>query len=188
MKDNSRFTIKILILLQIIMALASLVLIYFFVTPKIIDIWWQPSTIIRNIIWGLIGALVLFLPAYLYAELRSQELLRAVKPLLSICGESIYILISISFLAGLGEELLFRAFLQQLLGLWPAAFLFMLAHAGFWAVPPHSQARLLFAPFSLLAGLMLGVLFQEIGLVAAVIAHFLYDLGAFYLLKRKYLT
>ena len=187
MKKSSDFTVKILILLQIIMALGSLVLIYYFITPDMSDIWLQPTGLWGNFFWGLIGALILFIPAYLYGRFRTRELLRAVKPLLAICREPLFILLIISFLAGLGEELLFRAFLQQLLGLWPTAFLFMLAHAGFWAVPPHTQARILFAPFSLLAALVLGLLFQEIGLVAAIIAHFLYDAGAFYLLKMKYI-
>ncbi len=186
MENNKNITIKMLILLQILMTLGSLVLIYIFITPDLLNIWWLPANITGNIGWGILGALILFIPAYLYAQLKPRELLRAVKPLLPICRESFFTLVIISFLAGLGEELLFRAFLQQLLGLWPAALLFMLAHAGFWAVPPHSQARLLFAPFSFLAGLLLGILFQEVGLVAAIIAHFLYDLGAFYLLKLQF--
>lgn len=180
-------SIKILIILQIIMVVVAYALIHYFISPRPAELWVQSGLFLDNFMWGLIGALLLFIPAYAYAQFRSRELFQAIRPLLPICRRSFFLLMFISLLAGLGEELLFRAFLQQLWGLWPAAGLFMLAHAGFWAVPPHTQARLLFAPFSLLAGLLLGVLFQEIGLVAAITAHFLYDLGAFYILKLKYL-
>ncbi len=184
--EDERLPIKTLIILQLLLTAVGYLLVRFFYAPAPAHLWWRPGEILQNVRWGFLGALILFFPAGLYARYRPQELFKAVKPLLSVCRHSISVLLLISFLAGLGEELLFRAFLQRLLGLAPAAVLFMLAHAGFWAVPPRSQARILFAPFTLAAGLILGLLAREIGLISAIIAHFLYDLGAFYLLKAKF--
>ena len=178
--------IKQLILLQVLLTIIAAGLTAYFYSPDWIELMLKPGGTAFNIAAGLLGAAVLILPAWFYSMFRSEELRKAVKPLLPVVRNPLGLLLLISFLAGLGEELLFRAFLQQMLGLWPAAVLFMLAHAGFWAVPPRTEARLLFAPFSLAAGVVMGLLFREAGLLAAINAHFLYDLAAFYMLKRNY--
>ncbi|SDM33613.1 CPBP family glutamic-type intramembrane protease [Halarsenatibacter silvermanii] len=187
MAEEQNLSLKTLILLQSALALVSFVIIKLVFDPGMGKLWLYPSSLYYNLVMGAAGAIILYFPAYLYLRHKKKELLQAVRPLLPICRRPIALLAAISFLAGLSEELLFRALLQRLLGIWPASILFMLAHAGFWAAPPRTQARMLFAPFSLAAGLLMGLLFREAGLTAAVTAHFLYDLAAFVMLKKEFI-
>jgi membrane protease YdiL (CAAX protease family) len=89
----------------------------------------------------------------------------------------------VSLLAGFGEELFFRATLQPALGLWPAALVFALAHTGVSVSP----AKLAFAAFVFVMGLLLGTLYVRAGLVAAMVTHAVYDL-AFLLAVKRYLS
>lgn len=86
----------------------------------------------------------------------------------------------VSLLAGFGEELFFRATLQPALGLWPAALVFALAHTGVTVSP----AKLAFAAFVFVMGLLLGMLYERAGLVAAMVAHAVYDLIVLLAAKR----
>ena len=78
----------------------------------------------------------------------------------------------IGFCAGIGEELLFRAALQPLLGLWLGAVIFAAAHARTAAVGSTSSwkrgAYLLHVG---IAGVFLGLVFEHLGLIAAILVH-----------------
>ncbi len=68
--------------------------------------------------------------------------------------------------SGIGEEALFRGALQPVVGLWWTSLLFAAAHF----VP--RRELLLWSVFSLLAGLLLGGLYEATGnLLAPTIAH-----------------
>lgn len=90
-------------------------------------------------------------------------------------GEKIYL----SFVAGVSEELLFRGLLQPLLGIGPASVLFGIMHF----ITPG---------YVLLAGAMgfyLGFLFEWTGnIVVPVMVHGLYNVFAFSMLSRIYLS
>ncbi len=77
----------------------------------------------------------------------------------------------VSVAAGVSEEALFRFVLQSLLGLPGAALVFALVHVG-W---PNSRAKLAFTAFVFAMGLLLGLLYAWVGLVAAIAAHIVYD-------------
>ena len=120
-------------------------------------------------------------------ELRiSSKLFKGLKPLLPLCHQPLLILILISILAGLGEELLFRAFIQEFLGIWLTAIIFLLPHLGLPLNLPNILDRFLLTFFYLGTGLLLGILAREIGLLAAITTHSLYDFSAFLLIKTKY--
>jgi uncharacterized protein len=73
--------------------------------------------------------------------------------------------------AAFGEELFFRGFLQQSLGLVPASLLFMLAHFG------KKDIRVV-SLWSIFQALYLGLFFAWSGnLLVPMIAHGLFDLG-----------
>jgi uncharacterized protein len=74
-------------------------------------------------------------------------------------------------LAGLAAEILFRAALQPLVGIWAAAALFALAEALAGRFGLFSGGRLANSLIALAMGLVLGLLYQHFGLAAAVIAH-----------------
>jgi membrane protease YdiL (CAAX protease family) len=81
-----------------------------------------------------------------------------------------------SIAAALGEELLFRAALQPLLGLWLTSFVFLLTHTPVYrfrqAGPGHAgRATLVQAAGVFGASVALGVVFQYVGLLAAIMVH-----------------
>ncbi|MDI6402233.1 CPBP family intramembrane metalloprotease [Balneolaceae bacterium ANBcel3] len=82
----------------------------------------------------------------------------------------------LSFFAGLGEEVLFRAAIQPLLGIWLTSVLFVGIHGYFkWT----SWKHLVFGLMMFLLSIGLGFLYQYTGLIAAISAHVIYDVLIF---------
>jgi membrane protease YdiL (CAAX protease family) len=78
-----------------------------------------------------------------------------------------------SIAAAVGEEMLFRAALQPLLGVWLASFVFLVTHTpvyrfrlGQWDRASFVQAACIFG-----ASVALGFVFQTVGLLASMIVH-----------------
>ena len=91
----------------------------------------------------------------------------------------------VSIMAGISEELLFRAALQPLIGLWLASLVFALAHIG---MVPRDRPQLMFTAFVFGMGLVLGIVFDTIGLVAAIAAHAVYDAIVLLVVIRRLMT
>lgn len=87
----------------------------------------------------------------------------------------------ISLTAGISEEWLFRAALIPLAGLTIASVLFIVVH-GY--IRFSSAAHLAFAAFMLCLSFALGLLFLYQGIFAAMIAHTVYDMAAFYGIRQ----
>jgi len=122
--------------------------------------------------WGITLGLAISVPstvvffAPLFSSLRRQLLdlvsrldLDALNPLW------------ISLSAGIGEEILFRGALQPILGIWWASFIFTVAHFGSGQFHSMNWQKLVYATSVFIAGLFLGYVFIEIGLVAAIVTH-----------------
>ncbi|WP_162419217.1 CPBP family intramembrane glutamic endopeptidase [Cyclobacterium roseum] len=81
-------------------------------------------------------------------------------------------IVFISFCAGIGEELFFRAGLQPLLGLWTTTVLFVLLHGYLnpfnWRISVYGI---------LMVGLIafFGYLFQQVGILTSILAHAAFD-------------
>jgi CAAX protease family protein len=75
--------------------------------------------------------------------------------------------------AGVGEELLFRGTLQPAWGLAVSSLVFTAVH--FW-VPIRGAARACYIVFVLSVSLVLGLLFQRLGLGSSIVAHATVDL------------
>ncbi len=76
------------------------------------------------------------------------------------------LVLAVAVLSSLGEELLFRAVLTPLIGIWLQAGIFGLAHQ----IP--GRARWIWVAWASIMGLVLGLLFQTTGsLVGPVLAH-----------------
>lgn len=90
----------------------------------------------------------------------------------------------ISLGAGFAEELLFRAALQPLLGIWGATLLFLLVHAG--AYDFRRRDRALLWQVGGVAGMsvLLGFAFEHIGLLCVMLAHAIVDIAGLYLVRR----
>jgi membrane protease YdiL (CAAX protease family) len=85
-----------------------------------------------------------------------------------------------SFCAGVGEEVLFRAGIQPIIGIWPTALLFVFLH-GY--INPTNLNLTIYGVFLIVICAGFGYLFKFFGLASAIIAHFIYDVAMFSILK-----
>lgn len=88
-----------------------------------------------------------------------------------------------SFCASIGEEILFRAGLQPLIGIWPTAVLFVFLH-GY--LNPANINLNIYGIFLIVICAGFGYLFKFFGLTASVVSHFVYDVSMFGVLKYSY--
>jgi membrane protease YdiL (CAAX protease family) len=94
----------------------------------------------------------------------------------------------ISIAAAIGEELLFRAALQPLLGVWIVSLLFLLTH-----VPVYRFRKLDGATIAQAAGVfggsvLLGFVFEYVGLLAAMLVHAWIDIVGLLLVRHTIQT
>ena len=124
-----------------------------------------------------IGAGMLFLraPAFADGRAKAREVFRSAR-----LSSMELTLMAVG--AGVGEELLFRAALQPLLGLWLSTVLFTAVH--YW-VPVKGLARAMYAVFLFAVSLALGQLLVLGGLLAAMTAHAVVDLILLFLLRER---
>lgn len=90
----------------------------------------------------------------------------------------------ISLGAGISEELLFRAALQPLIGIWGASLLFLLAHVRAYEFRRIDRATLMQAGGVFGMALAFGLGFEYIGLLAMIVAHSIIDIVGLYLVRR----
>ncbi|WP_342113284.1 CPBP family intramembrane glutamic endopeptidase [Pseudoduganella sp. OTU4001] len=90
----------------------------------------------------------------------------------------------ISLGAGISEEILFRAALQPLVGIWGASLLFLLAHVRAYEFRRLDGATLLQAGGVFGMALMFGFGYEYIGLLAMVVAHTIIDIVGLLLVQR----
>jgi len=78
----------------------------------------------------------------------------------------------LSLFAGAGEELLFRGAIQPLLGIWITSIIFVGLHGYFKC---KSAGHIIFGVLMFALSVLLGYIFREAGLIAAMTAHAAYD-------------
>lgn len=88
----------------------------------------------------------------------------------------------ISIFAGAGEELLFRGAIQSLLGNTFTSMIFIAIHGYFKF---RSPAHIFFGVMMFGLSFMLGLLFEEVGLISAMCAHAVYDLIMLQAIQKK---
>lgn len=88
----------------------------------------------------------------------------------------------LSLFAGTGEELLFRGAIQPLLGIWWTSALFIGLHGYFKFQKP---GHWVFGGMMFGLSMLLGYLFEYVGLIAAMTAHAVYDLIMLQLMTNK---
>lgn len=93
--------------------------------------------------------------------------------------------IYIALAAGIGEELLFRAALQPLIGPWFGSVLFVLAHAPAYRFRAWNRTTLVQAAGLFCTSLMLAAVFHFVGLVAAIAIHTLVDVIGLYTVRAS---
>lgn len=87
-----------------------------------------------------------------------------------------------SLFAGVGEELLFRGALQPLLGVWLTSVIFVGLHGYFKF---QSLGHIAFGLMMFGLSVLLGYLFEYVGLIAAMSAHAAYDMIMLYVVQKK---
>ncbi len=95
---------------------------------------------------------------------------------------SVFNILFYSFCASVGEEVLFRAGIQPLpyIGIWPASVLFVLLH-GY--INPSNVRLSIYGLFLIVICSGFGYLFKFFGLTSSIVAHFVYDVAMFSMLK-----
>lgn len=90
----------------------------------------------------------------------------------------------ISLAAAVGEELLFRAALQPLLGVWITSLIFLLTHTPVYQFRKLNRATLVQAAGVFGASVALGFIYQYVGLLAAVLVHAALDVVGLYVVRN----
>lgn len=89
----------------------------------------------------------------------------------------------ISLAAAVGEELLFRAALQPLLGVWITSVVFLLTHTPVYQFRKLDRATLVQAAGVFGASVVLGFIYQYVGLLAAMMVHMAIDVAGLYVVR-----
>lgn len=90
----------------------------------------------------------------------------------------------ISLAAAIGEELLFRAALQPLLGVWITSLVFLLTHTPVYQFRRLNIATLVQAVGVFGASVALGFIYQYVGLLAAMMVHTALDVVGLYVVRN----
>lgn len=172
---GKQYTFGVILLLELAAMAVALSGIYF--TGLDLSLW--SDSAVKDIGIGLIGALLNF--AVVFWWIRSNTF--AGETLRNHCRDLFPVfnrygalqLVVISLAAGVCEELLFRGFLQQWLGLLVASLIFALLH----------YASFIYFAGTLLMGLALGICYQKTSSLLSVMTwHAVYDLLVVTLLVR----
>ena len=102
---------------------------------------------------------------------------------LGIFNFSVQEILFLSFCAGVGEEIVFRGMIQPWLGIITTSFLFISLH-GYMSY--SSWPKVIFGLILFAVGTLLGILGAYVGLLAAIVAHILYDIVAFQRIQAEY--
>jgi membrane protease YdiL (CAAX protease family) len=102
---------------------------------------------------------------------------------LGIFNFSLQEILFLSFCAGVGEEIVFRGMIQPWLGILTTSFMFIALH-GYMSY--SSWPKVIFGLILFAVGTILGVLGEYLGLLAAIVAHILYDVVAFQRIQAEY--
>ncbi len=95
---------------------------------------------------------------------------------------SVWDVVFISLCAGIGEEILFRGFVQPVLGVWLTAVIFVAIHG--YLRPDHWR-RSIYGIYMTLVIAVLGYMREYWGLISAMAAHAVIDMVLFYFTLRE---
>ena len=102
---------------------------------------------------------------------------------LGIFNFSLQEILFLSFCAGVGEEIVFRGMIQPWLGILTTSFMIIALH-GYMIY--SSWPKIIFGLILFAVGTILGILGEYLGLLAAIVAHIIYDIVAFQRIQSEY--
>lgn len=160
-------------------------LIYFFQDRSVTEIFMGGHSLISQLFMGVIIGVAFGLTGV--AGFRNEYLRRTLDDYFivnqlreySITGSQV---IHISLVAGITEEILFRAAIQPLIGIWWTSLLFVAIH-GY--IRFKTAGHIIFTCFTFALSMALGLLTIHSGLIAAISAHSIYDMILLRVLKNE---
>ncbi|ALK98902.1 hypothetical protein AM586_24610 [Massilia sp. WG5] len=90
----------------------------------------------------------------------------------------------IAIAAAIGEEMLFRAALQPLLGVWIVSLIFLLTHVPVYRFRKLDGATLAQAASVFIGSVVLGFVFEHVGLLAAMLVHMWIDIVGLLIVRQ----
>lgn len=142
------------------------------------DIWIQILTgTLFGLLFGGMGIQIVQHPG-LQAAIDDYKIIKHIKKL----SLSTWQILSVSIIAGITEEFLFRVAIQPIIGIWITSLIFIGVH-GYIRLATVPQ--FLFTLFTFLLSMMLGYLYIAFGLYSAMIAHAVYDILVLWYISRK---
>jgi len=175
-------TRKSLLALSIVFATACLVLSWFVIVllqkKHFLSIFAQGQAIDRQLLPGLLfGVTAGFFSLFLLKKPVFRELRKLFQYVITEPKLSVFDIFFISMVTGVSEEILFRAGIQPLIGIWWSSLLFISLHGYF---NPRNRRTSLYGLLMFLVSVGLGFLYERVGLVAAVSAHAAVDMVILY--------
>lgn len=145
---------------------------------------WEGKTLLKQLLYGgaygtVAGFIALGFVSLPFMKKASQTFFRIIGPMKLGVKDILFI----SACAGIGEEVLFRATIQPSLGLWLTSILFVALH-GY--LSPRNLPLTAYGILMVFLVAGLGFLFEEIGLISAIIAHTLIDVILLSFVRLKY--
>jgi hypothetical protein len=143
--------------------------------PLAVQLW---SALAFAMLCGAAGVVVVLTPG-LRRRVRTPEGLHQI----DLSGARPWV---VGLCAGVGEELLFRAALQPLVGLWIGSAIFAAAHVRTATLGgPSLVKRLAYLLNVAAAGVALGLVFQHLGLAATILIHATIDVVGLLVLRSS---
>jgi len=160
------------------------ILYYFNATEFMIPVIIGKMNLWLQLVLGIVGGLVLSGITWLMGQWKYLDDVNFDYTLrLGIFNFSFQEILFLSFCAGVGEEIIFRGMIQPWLGILTTSFMFIALH-GYWSY--SSWPKVIFGLILFAVGTLLGILGAYVGLLAAIVAHILYDIVAFQRIQSEY--
>ncbi|NQY66403.1 MAG: CPBP family intramembrane metalloprotease [Flavobacteriales bacterium] len=158
-------------------------LLYFFQEKDITSIFNSDSPWFLELGIGLSYGLVTSIVAWQIIQINYLNDVRTFfSNLIQQFNLSIPEILFISFCAGFGEEILFRAEVQPLLGIWLTSIIFIAIH-GY--LNPKNKPLCVYGIYTCFVIAGIGYLYQSYGLISAIAAHFMIDVILLYQLGEN---
>lgn len=163
--------------------------IIWFTRPEPLSVFSRPAGPLTQLLVGQVLALVAALVSWLLFKLTASSVssartvesyarldLRGLNPLW------------ISIAAAIGEEVLFRAALQPLLGVWIVSLLFLLTHVPVYRFRKLDGAAIAQAASVFAGSVVLGFVFEYVGLIASILVHAWIDIVGLLIVRHAIQT
>jgi membrane protease YdiL (CAAX protease family) len=158
--------------------------IIYFSRPEPLTLFARPAGPLTQLLVGQVLALIAAVASWVLFRLtsRSASSARTVESYARLDLSGLNPL-WISIAAAIGEEMLFRAALQPLLGVWIVSLLFLLTHVPVYRFRKLDGATVAQAASVFIGSVVLGYVFQYVGLLAAMLVHMWIDVVGLMLVR-----